>query len=128
VPAKPKWSRDEGKQFIQSICITVTMQLNTFVDKRMKILYVLSFMCGGMAHIWAEYETSVVLSNMSMFSTLPELLACIERTLGDPYQERMVHSQLHTLKMMAGMMVDKYMAKFELLSGRTVYMLEGSPN
>ena len=30
-----------------------TMQIVTFVDKRMKILYALSFMCRGMAQIWA---------------------------------------------------------------------------
>jgi len=45
--AKPEsfnGSRDKAKEFIQSICITVMMQLDTFSDKRMKILYGLSFM------------------------------------------------------------------------------------
>jgi len=40
------------EQFIQSIHITVTMQLNAFTDKRMKILYTLSFMQRGMAQVW----------------------------------------------------------------------------
>jgi len=35
------WSRDKTEQFIWSIHITVTKQLDTFADKRMKILYAL---------------------------------------------------------------------------------------
>src|SRR5882724_3753388 len=106
---------------IWSICITVTMQLDTFMDERMKILYALSFMCGGMAHIWAKNETNTVLSNRSMFSTLVELLACIERIFSDPDQERMVHTELHALRMTVGMTADEYMAKFKMLAGRTSF-------
>ena len=95
------------------------MQLNTFVAKRMKILYTLSFMHGGIAQVWAKNEINAVLSHTSMFSTLTELLAGIERTFRDPDQERMAHTQLHTLKMMTGMMADEYTAKFEMLVGRT---------
>ena len=36
---------------MRAIWIVVTMQADTFVDERMKILYVLSFMCRGMAHV-----------------------------------------------------------------------------
>ena len=61
----------------------------------------------------------MILSHSSTFSTLAELLAGIERTFGNPDQERMVHAQLHALKMMTGMMPDKYIAKFEMLAGRT---------
>jgi len=32
-------SRDKAEQFVQSICISVTMQLDMIMDKRMKILY-----------------------------------------------------------------------------------------
>ena len=77
-------SRDKSEQFIQSFCITITMQLNTFSDKRMKILYAPSFMHGVIVHVWAENETNAVLSHTSMFSTLAGLLAGIERTFGDP--------------------------------------------
>ena len=47
--AKPEsfdGSRDKSEQFIQSVCITVMMQLDMFTDERMKILYALSFMHG----------------------------------------------------------------------------------
>jgi len=47
-------SKDKAEQFVQSICIAVTMQLNTFTNKRMKILDALSFMCGGIAQVWTD--------------------------------------------------------------------------
>jgi len=47
-------SRDKAEQFVQSIHIAITMQLDTFTDERMKILYALSFMHGGIAQVWAE--------------------------------------------------------------------------
>jgi len=48
--AKPEsfiGSRDKPEQFIQSVHITITMQLDMFEDERMKILYALPFMQGG---------------------------------------------------------------------------------
>src|SRR5882724_1030177 len=112
-------SRDKAEQFIQSICIAVTMQLDTFADERMKILYTLSFMHGGIAQVWAENETNAILSYTSMFATLTELLSSIERTFRDPDRERTAHAQLHALKMTAGMTADEYMARFEMLADRT---------
>ena len=85
----------------------------------MKILYALSFMHGGIAQVQAENETNVVLCHTSTFSTLVVLLASIERTFGDPDLESVVHAQLHTLKMMMGMMANEYTAKLEMLAGRT---------
>src|SRR5712664_3381492 len=90
--AKPETfdrSRDKAEQFVRSIHIAVTMQLDTFSDERMKILYALSFMRGGIAQVWAENETNVVLSHSSMFTTLAKLLAGITRTFRDPNRERM---------------------------------------
>ena len=87
----------------------------------MKILYALSFMHGGIAQVWAENETNVVLFHMSTFSHLMELLAGVERTFGDPDWERMACTQLHALKMMMGMTADAHMAKFQMLAGMTGY-------
>ena len=55
-----------------------------FVDERMKILYTLSFMHGGIAQVWAGNETNVILSYTSTFTTLAKLLSSIERTFRDP--------------------------------------------
>jgi len=85
-------SRDKAEQFIQSIHIAITMQLNMFADERMKILYALSFMHGGIAQVWAENETNSILSYSSMFTTLPNYCLSIERTFGDPNQERTAHA------------------------------------
>src|SRR5882672_5423533 len=112
-------SRDKAEQFVQSVCIAVTMQLDTFSDERMKILYALSFMRGGIVQVWAKNETNAVLSHSSLFTTLAELLAGITRTFGDPNRERMARAQMHALKMMMGMTADEYTAKFEMLARRT---------
>ena len=76
-------------------------------------------MHGGIAQVWAENETNVILSYTSMFATLAELLSSIERIFGDPNQERMAHSQLHTLKMTTVMTEDEYTARLEMLADRT---------
>ena len=60
------------------------MQLDTFMDERMKILYALSFMNGEIVQFWAEKKTNVVLSHSSIFSTLAALLVGNERNFGDP--------------------------------------------
>src|SRR5882724_7639478 len=112
-------SRGKTEQFIQSVCIAVTMQIDAFADERMKSLYVLSFMRGGMAQVWAANETSTVLANTSTFNTLEGLLASVERTFGDPDKERTAHAQLHALRMTPGMTAEEYMANFEMISGRT---------
>ena len=61
--------RDKAEQSVQSIHITVMMQLDTFVDERMKILYALSFMHGVITQVWAKNETNAVLSHSSTFSS-----------------------------------------------------------
>src|SRR5882724_8487350 len=95
------------------------MQIDTFADKRMKILYVLSLMHRGMDQVWAANETSAVLANMSTFNTLEGLLTSIKRTFGDPDKERTARAQLHALRMTPGMTTEEYMANFEMISGRT---------
>jgi len=97
------------------------MQINTFADERMKILYALSFMSGGMAQVWAANETSMTLANTSTFNTLEGLLMSIEKTFGDPDRERMAHTQLHALKMTPGMTAEEYMSNFEMLARWTSF-------
>jgi len=46
------------------------MQLHTFVDERIKILYALSFMHGGIVHVWAKNEINMILSQSSTFPPL----------------------------------------------------------
>src|SRR5882724_13724070 len=81
-------SQGKTKQFIQSVRIAVTMQIDAFSDERMKILYALSFIHGGMAQVWAANETSAVLASMSTFNTLEGLLASVKRTFGNLDKER----------------------------------------
>src|SRR5882724_7268471 len=95
------------------------MQIEAFANERMKILYLLSFMSGGMAQVWAANETSMTLANLSMFNTLEGLLMSIKKTFGDPDRERTACTQLHALKIMPGMTTEEYTANFEMLTRRT---------
>ena len=95
------------------------MQADTFVDERMKVLYALSFMCGGTAQVWAVNETMAVVTGTSQMQTLDIFLESVEKTFGDLDQAWMAHAQLHELKMTPGTTADDYMAQFEMLVGRT---------
>ena len=59
----------------------VIMQVDTFVNKRMKILYALSFICGGTAQVWAVNKTMAVINGTSPMQTLDIFLENIKRTL-----------------------------------------------
>ena len=63
-------NQDQTEEFIRAVWIVVTMQADTFVDERMKILYALSFMCGGTAQVWAANETMAVIMGTSQMQTL----------------------------------------------------------
>ena len=62
-------NRDQTKEFVRAIWIMVTMQADTFVDERMKILYVLSFMRGGIAQVWEANETMAVITRTSQMQS-----------------------------------------------------------
>ena len=100
----------QTKEFVRAIQIAVTLQAHTFVDKRMKVLYALSFMCGGMTQVWAVNETMAVITGTSQMQTLDISMESIERTFGDLDQARMACTQLHELKMTPGTTVEDYRA------------------
>ena len=68
------------------------MQADTFADERMKILYALSFMCGGMAQVWAANETMAVITGTSQMQTLDIFLGSVEKTFRDPDRARMARA------------------------------------
>ena len=103
-------NRDQTEEFVRAIRIMVTMQANTFTDERMKVLNVLSFMCGGMAQVWAANKTMAVITGTSQMQTLDIFLESVEKTFGDPDWERTAHAQLHKLKMTPGTTAEDYMA------------------
>ena len=98
------------------------MQADTFVDERMKILYTLSFMRGGMAQVWAANETMAVIMGTSQMQTLDIFLRSVEKTFGDPDRVRTARAQLHELKMAPSTTAENYTAWFEMLAGRTGFM------
>ena len=90
-------NRDQTEELVRAIWIVVTMQADTYVDKRMKILYVLSFMCRGMAQVWAANETMAVITGTCQMQTLDIFLESVEKTFRDPDWAWMAHTQLHKL-------------------------------
>ena len=84
------------------------MQADTFADKRMKVLYALSFMHGGMAQVWAANETMAVITGSSQMQTLDTFLESVEKTFRDPDWEWTACTQLHELKMTPGTMAEDY--------------------
>ena len=70
---------DQTEEFVRAIQIMVTMQADTFADKRTKILYALSFMCRGMAQVWAANETMAVITGTSQMQTLDIFLESVKR-------------------------------------------------
>ena len=129
-------NRDKTEEFVRAICITVTMQMDTFADERMKVLYALFFMRGGMAQVWAANETMAVINGMSQMQTLDIFLENVEKSFGDPDRARTARAQLHDLKMIPGTMAEDYTARFEMLAGRTSFndealedaYIQGLPN
>ena len=76
-------NHDKTKEFVRAVRIMVTMQADTFTDERIKVLYALSFMCGGTAQVWAANETMAVINGMSQMQTLDIFLENVEKTFGD---------------------------------------------
>ena len=103
-------NRDKTKEFVRAVRIAVTMQADAFADERMKVLYALSFMHGGMAQVWAVNETMAVINGMSQIQTLDIFLENVEKTFGDPDRARTACAQLHDLKMTPGTTAEDYMA------------------
>ena len=95
---------------MRAVQIAVTMQADTFADNRMKVLYALSFMCGGMAQVWAANETMAVINGTSQMQTLDIFLENVEKTFGDPDRARTAHAQLHDLRMTPSTMAEDYTA------------------
>ena len=110
---------DKTKEFVRAVWIVVTMQVDTFADKRMKVLYALSLMCGDTAQVWAANKTMAVINGTSQMQTLDIFLENVEKTFGDPDRVCTAHTQLHNLKMTPGITAEDYTARFEMLAGWT---------
>ena len=95
-------NHDKTEEFVRAIQIAVIMQVDTLADKRMKVLYALSFMHGGTAQVWAANETKAVINGTSQMQTLDIFLENVEKTFGDPDRAHTARAQLHDLRMTPG--------------------------
>ena len=92
-------NHDKTEEFVRAVQIAVTMQVDTFADERMKVLYALSFMRRGMAQVWAANETMAVINGTSQMQTLDIFLENVEKSFRDLDRARTARTQLHNLKM-----------------------------
>ena len=106
---------------MRAVRIAVTMQVDAFADERMKVLYALSFMHGGMAQVWAANKTMAVINGTSQVQTLDIFLENVEKTFEDLDRARTACTQLHDLRMTPGTMAEDYTARFEMLAGWTSF-------
>ena len=68
-PFNGNW--DQTEEFVRAIQIVVTMQADTFVDERMKILHVLSFMLQSHTLLfWNLVETQFITSIWNTLDTI----------------------------------------------------------
>ena len=86
------------------------MQADIFMDERMKNLYTLLFMHGGMAQVWAANETMAVITGTSQMQTLDIFLESVKKTFRNPDRAQTAHAQLYELKMTLGTTAEDYMA------------------
>ena len=110
-------NRDKIEEFVRAVRIAVTMQADTFADKRMKIIYALAFMHGGMAQVGAVNETMTVINGTTQMQTLDILLEDVEKTFRDLDRAHTARTQLHELKMTPGTMAEDHTTWFEMLAG-----------
>src|SRR3979490_1618291 len=116
-PEKFSGDRADTEGFICAVKISITLQPESFLDEKTKILYALSFMSGGSAAIWANNPTQAIIYGPSLITTFDEFTRQVEDAFGDPYHARTANTKLHDLRMTSNMSTDEYTAQFEILAG-----------
>jgi len=108
-PPRDLWQKLRENWTVHPIHITVTMQINTFADERMKTLYVLSLMSGGMAQVWQPIETSVTLAKCPCSTPSKDSWCPLKNTFRDPDRKGCT-TQLHATQNDARYDQEEYMA------------------
>jgi len=109
----------QTNEFIWLVKLSIVVISATFPNQKMKILYTLLFMNGGIAEVWASNETQAVINGTMLIITFNEFMKQVEDAFGDLDQTQTTRTKLHDLHMITGMSADKYTAQFEILSRHT---------
>jgi len=96
-------SRDKAEQFVWSVCIAVTMQLNTFEDERNKYWMLLSFMCLRDSAGLGENRLAWCYPIHPHSPPSPELWPASREPSVIQIRKGQLMRQLHSLKMMTGL-------------------------
>src|SRR3954467_13043013 len=104
---------------------------DSFVLDEEKVLFVLSYMKGGLASQWAENEYEKIMEDGYVASSFGEFEARLQGTFSDPNKEKNAQHQLSTTCQGFNEMVEEFFQKFKLnhqaaryLTGHNSYIIE----
>src|SRR5205823_6253168 len=113
--AKPNdFDGKDYKLFCRQCAIYMMANRESFLTSEEKVLFVLSYMKGGLASQWAENEYERIMEDGYVASSFQEFEARLQGTFSDPNKERNVQHQLSTTRQGFTETAEEFFQKFEL--------------
>jgi hypothetical protein len=113
--AKPTdFDGKDYKLFRRQCAIYMMANRDNFVLDEEKVLFVLSYMKGGLAGQWAENEYEKIMEDGYVASSFQEFEARLQGTFSDPNKERNAQHQLSTTRQGFNETAEEFFQKFEL--------------
>src|SRR3954468_23345570 len=113
--AKPNDFDGKDYKLFQCQCAIYMMaNQDNFVTSKDKILFVLSYMKGGLAGQWAENEYEKIMEDGYVAATFSEFEHRLQGTFSDPNKERNAQHQLSTTRQGFSETTEEFFQKFEL--------------
>src|SRR3954468_2447628 len=113
--AKPNdFDGKDYKLFRRQCAIYMMANRDNFVTSEDKILFVLSYMKGGLASQWAENEYEKIMEDGYVAATFNEFEKWLQETFSDPNKECNVQHQPSTTGQGINETVEEFFQKFEL--------------
>src|SRR3954470_2969349 len=102
------------KLFRRQCAIYMMANRDNFVLDEEKVLFVLSYMKGGLTGQWAENEYEKIMEDGYVASSFQEFEARLQGTFSDPNKERNAQHQLFTTHQGFNETAEEFFQKFEL--------------
>lgn len=119
------------KLFRRQCTIYMMANRDNFITSKDKILFVLSYMKGGLAGQWAENEYEKIMEDGYVAATFREFEHKLQGTFSDPNKERNAQHQLSTTRQGFNKTAEEFFQKFELncqaagySTGHNSYLIE----
>src|SRR5205823_4732541 len=120
--AKPSdFDGKDYKLFRRQCAIYMMANRDNFVTSEDKILFILSYMKGGLAGQWAENEYEKIMEDGYIAASFSEFERRLQETFSDPNKERNTQHQLSTTHQGFNEMAEEFFQKFKLNCQATSY-------